>query len=369
MPLPFPLDVLRLTAEVMAIAALFGGCAKAPGAPPLDTPDTPPTRLETAERGLAPLTPRETELRFELAGTVRHLADDIGERNPTQRWELADAADYLAGELETAGYEVERQGHTIDDDVVAQNLIVQVGGGRKGNEIVVVGAHYDSAAGSPGASDATGIAALLALARSLHDFDSLRTLRFVAFGVSHAPHAQTAKMGSMVYAKKLAEAGEEVVAMVGLESLGYYSKTAGSQKPPSGLEGAYPDTGDFVSFVGDMRAGELVGGMMRVFADHASITAREAVLVEPTDGLGASDSWAFAQLGFPAITVTDTGTLRNPGQGTGRDKPDTLDFESAARVVAGLEIALRKLAGEDQPLPQPEDLKEEAKAPDRRTGG
>jgi hypothetical protein len=105
--------------------------------------------------------------------------------------------------------------------------------------------------------------------------------------------------------------------------------------------------------------------MMRVFDEHASITAHEAVLVEPTDGLGTSDSWAFAQLGFAAMAVTDTGALRNPEHGTQRDTPAKLDFERAARVVAGLEIALKKLAGEDQPLPKPEDLKEEEKPGDQ----
>jgi hypothetical protein len=348
-----------IAAVTLLATAVFAGCSRAPDSPAPQVPVAPAESLEAASSDLPPPTPREAELRFELAGTVRHLADEIGERNPTHRWELADAADYLAGELEDAGYPVERQGQPVDDDVVAQNLIVQVPGGRKGNEIVVVAAHYDSALGSPGASEATGLAGWLALARSLHDFDSLRTLRFVAFGVSHAPHAQTPTMGSMVYAKKAADAGEDLVAMIGLESLGYYSQRPGSQRPPAGLEGTYPTVGDFISFVGDVRADELVSGMVRVFADHASIAARDAVLVEPTDGLGASDSWGFAQLGFPAIGVTDTGALRNPDHGTARDTAGSLDFERAARVVAGLEIAVRKLAGHDQPLPKPEELEEQ----------
>ncbi len=350
-------------AATIVLAATIG-CHPAPG-PPAASPAAAAADLPvTAPGGLAPLTPREAELRTELEAIVQHLAGEIGERNPSCRWELADTADYLAGELETAGYAVERQGHPVDDEVVAQNLVVQVNGGRRGNEVVVVGAHYDSASGSPGASDATGIAALLALARSLRDFDSLRTIRFAAFGVSHSPHALTPTMGSMVYAQKVAADGDQVVAMVGLESLGYFSELPGSQQPPSGLEGAYPNTGDFISFVGDMRADELADGMLRAFATHASIAARVDLLVEPTDGLGVSDSWAFSQLGFPAMSVTDTGGLRNPGLGTGSDTSERLDFERAARVVAGLEMALRKLAGSDQPLPHPNDLREPPRPPD-----
>lgn len=355
----------------VAVAAVAGaaGCRPPASAPQHPAPTAAAGELDSAPKGLPPLTPRETELRFELAGTVRHFSEEIGERNPAQPWELADAADYLVGELESAGYSVERQGHPINEDVVAQNLVAEVSGGRQGREIVVVGAHYDSPPGSPGASDATGIAAWLALARSLRDFDSLRTLRFVAFGVSYAPPPQTAETGSMRYAKQAADAKEEIVAMVGLESLGYYSQAVGSQRAPVGLEGAYPDVGDFVSFVGDVRTSELIDGMMRVFADDASIAAKEAVLVEPTDGLGASDSWAFAQLGFPAIAVTDTGALRNPRHGTPKDTAATLDFERAARVVAGLEIAIQKLAGQDQPLPKPEDLQEEEPTKTTASGG
>jgi hypothetical protein len=358
---------LALAHLLAAAVAGAAGCRPPATLPHHPAPAAAANELDSPPEGLPPLTSRETELRFELAGTVRHFSEEIGERNGSQPWELADAADYLVRELEIAGYSVQRQGHPLNDDVVAQNLIAEVRGGRQGREIVVVGAHYDSPPDSPGASDATGIAAWLALARSLRDFDSLRTLRFVAFGVGFAPPAQTAEMGSMRYAKQAADAKEEIVAMVGLESLGYYSQKMGSQRAPAGLEGTYPDAGDFVSFVGDVRASELMDGMMRVFADDASISAREAVLLEPTDGLGAGDSWAFAQLGFPAIAVTDTGALRNPHHGTPKDTPATLDFERAARVVAGLEIAIRKLAGRDQPLPKPEDLQEEE--PTKSTAG
>lgn len=294
---------------------------------------------------------------------MEHLASEIGERNLKQHWELASAVDYLSAELEQAGYTVVREGYALEDESVVQNLVAEHRGGRRGNEVVVVGAHYDSPLGSPGASDATGVAALLSLARSLRGFETLRTVRFVLFGLSHAPHARTPTMASLVYAQKLAAAHTEVSAMVGLESLGYFSTAAGSQHAPAGLEGTYPDVGDFVSFVGDPRADEILDGMQRIFASEASIGARTALLVEPTDGLGGSDSWGFAQAGFAALSVTDTGPLRDVRCGTPDDKPDAIDFERAARVVAGLEVAIRKLAGADQPLPAPESLTETPGAP------
>ena len=340
----------------LSLGAVSALACSAPRPPPASPPSAAPTVAPDPITRAVPLTGRELELRAELEGLTAHLVDTIGERNATAMWELAEAADWVANEFERDGYEVRRQGYAVGDEVMAQNLEVQVRGGRRGDQIVVVGAHYDSPAGSPGASDATGLAALLALSRSLKAFHPLRTLRFVAFGTSQSlTGGDSSAVGSAVYAQAARAAHDNLHAVVSLDSLGYFTDAEGSQQAPAGLEGTVPTRGNFIAFVGDLQASDLADGMLNVFTNEASIAAYDAILITPDPQLGPSDALPFADLGIPAIRVTDTARLRHRGHGTNTDTLDHLDLGRAARVVAGLERALQKLAGKDRPLPSVED--------------
>ena len=97
---------------------------------------------------------------------------------------------------------------------------------RGGAGPIIVGAHYDTVPGSPGADDnASGIAVLLELAAMK------LPVRFVAFA-NEAPYFLGEEMGSFVYARERA-AG--VRAMFSLEMLGYYRDQPGSQRYPAPL--------------------------------------------------------------------------------------------------------------------------------------
>jgi Zn-dependent M28 family amino/carboxypeptidase len=267
----------------------------------------------------------------------------IGPRNTYEPEHLAAAADYVEKAF-AAKYAVERQQYDAGGVTVA-NLIVEIRGTTRPGEIVVVGAHYDSVDGTPGADDnASGVAGMLALARRFADAKPVRTLRFVAWVNEEPPHFQTATMGSYVYARRCRERGERIVAALSLEMLGYYDETPGSQQYPAPLAALYPDTANFIGFAGNIASRSLVNECVKAFRAASTFPAHAAVLPELIPQTGWSDQWSFWQFGWPALMVTDTALYRNPHYHTGSDRPETLDYQRMAAVVEGLVAVVDELA-------------------------
>ncbi len=296
-------------------------------------------------RGPLPaLSAEETALRDELRQHVRQLAGAIGERNVFTPATLDLAARYLEIGFTKAGYKVARQSYTVSGQT-CDNLVAEIPGTTRRGEIVVVGAHYDSVAGTVGANDnATGVAGVLALAKRWADRTPTRTVRFVAFANEEPPFFQTDQMGSLVYAKRCREQGDHIVAMLSLETIGYYSSTNGSQRYPPPMSLFYPSRGDFIAFVGDRASASLVRRCVESFRGQASFPSEGAALPGWMTGVGWSDHWAFWQTGYPALMVTDTAPFRYPHYHTAGDTPDKVDYDRLARVVAGVEKVLAELA-------------------------
>lgn len=296
-----------------------------------------------------PLPPPDDGLRRmadSLKRDVQFLAEEIGERNVSRRPEqLARAEDYISAEFEAAGFSVERQRYDVSG-VSCANLQVAIPGQDRADEVVVVGAHDDSVPGSPAANDnASGVAAVLSLARSFVQAETPRTLRFVAFVNEEAPYAHTLEMGSRVYARGCRQRGENVTAMLSLETIGYYDGRPGSQTYPAPLGMFYPSTGDFVAFVGNTRYGKLVRQTVGAFRRGEQFPAIGGSLPEAISHIGRSDHWSFWQEGYPALMVTDTAPFRYAYYHTPEDTVDKLDFESFARVVRGLGHVVTDLVG------------------------
>lgn len=293
---------------------------------------------------LPPMTAREAAVAASLRKDVQELAGRIGIRTLLDPG-LDQAADYVESRFGEAGYKVRRQVFEVERRPCA-NLEVEIAGGSAASEIVVVGAHYDSVLGCPGANDnATGVAGVLALAGALAGSRPRRTLRFLAFANEEPPFFQTERMGSRVYARRCRQRGENVVAMLSLETIGYYSDAPGSQRYPPPLGLFYPSTGDFIAFVGNVSSRRLVRQVVEVFRQRGSIPSEAGALPAFLPGVGWSDHWAFWKEGYPALMVTDTAPFRYPHYHTTRDTPDRVDFDRCARVVAGLEEVVRILAG------------------------
>jgi hypothetical protein len=302
-----------------------------------------------SRRGPAPpLTHAERNRAVELRRHVTKLASDIGERRATFGDSLRRAERYLADELTPLtsfpGVALRREPVRDAPGDVA-NLVLDLAG-RQPGPLVLVGAHYDSApGGTPAANDnGSGTAAALVLARHLASATHTLPIRFVFFANEEMPYFATSAMGSLAHARGCQQRGEQLRAMLSLETMGYYSDEPGSQRYPAPLSSLYPDRGNFIGFVGNLASRSLVRESIGLFRAHASIASEGAALPAGLPGVGWSDHWAFWQVGYPAIMVTDTALFRDPNYHQLSDTVEHLDFERLARVVVGLEATVLALA-------------------------
>jgi hypothetical protein len=286
----------------------------------------------------------ELALQARLKQDVTELSDKIGPHNEFSYQSLNAARAFLKKSLSDAGYQVREQEYKIKEQSF-YNLEVEKKGTERPNEIVVIGGHYDSAFTSPGANDnGTGAAATLELARIFADLSPKRTIRFVEFTNEEPPFFWTDDMGSLVYAKSLKQKNENVVAMLSLETMGYFSDKAGSQQYPSPMNLLYPNKGNFIGFVGNLGSRELLRRSIVSFRRHNAFPSEGAALPNWVPGVGWSDHWSFWQQGYPGIMVTDTATFRYPQYHTEEDTVDKIDFDRFTRVVAGLVNVIGDLA-------------------------
>jgi Zn-dependent M28 family amino/carboxypeptidase len=280
---------------------------------------------------------------------VQALAGRIGERNLRRAGSLDAAARYLRGVQHDLGLAVEAQEFEVEKTTVA-NLEAALEGGALYDQIVIVGAHYDSVTGSPGANDnGTGAAAILELARLLRHERLPRTLRFVLFVNEEPPYYLGDGMGSRRYARRCRARGEKVVAMLCVETIGYYTDAPESQAYPFPLGLLYPSTGNFIGFVGNLASWGLVRRCIRSFRRHSAFPSEWLAAPGWTVGVGWSDHSSFWEQGYPAVMVTDTALFRYGPYHTSEDTPEKIRYDCMARVVAGLAHVVIDLAREPGP--------------------
>jgi len=279
---------------------------------------------------------------------VKVLASDIGERSVERGSGLDRARAYVIDTLDKAGLDVREQvytykGRSANREVA--NIIATLPGYMELTPPYLVGAHYDTVWGTPGADDnASGVAVLLELAKRAAADPPPVPVTFVAFTLEEPPSFGTDHQGSRVFVKKLKEKGETVAGAIVLEMVGM---TKADQEYPVFLKMAgYPDRGDFIGVVGN--------GNSKGFGEHVVAAMRQnpALPVEtlyvwlngwllPDTRL--SDHASFWDAGIPALMVTDTAYFRNPNYHNPGDKPGTLDYRFMAELVDSLDRALRRL--------------------------
>ena len=293
---------------------------------------------------LPQLTSEELELRDRLSAEVRHLSVDIGDRGLILPQSLHAAQDYLSSYLREQGYTVVERPFVVDGETVS-NLEATLDGTDGTLGQVIVGAHYDSVAGTVGVNDnGTGVAAVLEIARLMRQERVWRTVRFVLFANEEPPYFQTAQMGSRVYAHELRKAGVAVSAMISIETIGFYSDEPGSQKYPPVLNLFYPNKGDFIAFVGNTASRGLVRESVRGFRESTRFPTEGIAAPDDYLGIGWSDQWSFWQEGYPGMMVTDTAPFRYPYYHTANDTVDKVSFDRMARVVEGIHRLVEELA-------------------------
>ena len=292
---------------------------------------------------VAPLTAQERALAGRLHSHVTAIASE--EHNALHPEALARAADYLAAQLGDMAYTVGVQNFDGGDGPV-RNLAVEIKGATAPEQIVIVGAHYDSASGAPGANDnGSGTAMVLELARAFSKSAPQKTLRFVLFANEEPPYFGQNTMGSLVYARRSRQRQENIIAMLSLETVGYFSDEAGSQKYPGIFKPFFPGEGNFIAFIGDLKSRDLL---------HRSLTRFRSVQNFPSEGIAAfpkikgidwSDHSAFWANDYRALMVTDTAIFRYPHYHTRQDAPDKLRYDRMARLFSGVHAVVADLAG------------------------
>jgi len=276
---------------------------------------------------------------------VRTLGGTIGERNLDQPAALRAAADYIRQEWRRQGFEVTEERFEVLGQPCA-NLAVEHKGSRQPGVIVLVGAHYDSVIGSPGANDnATGVAILLEMSQALRREGLARTVRFVAFVNEEPPYFLGEAMGSREHARRARQRGEDIQAMLSLETLGYYSDAPGSQRYPPPFGAFYPKVGNFLAVVGNMPSRGLVVDFLRQFMSVSDFPVEGVATFGWIPGINWSDHWSFWKEGYPALMLTDTAPFRYPEYHSLGDLPERVNRRGFARAAHGIIQAVRRMAG------------------------
>ncbi len=284
-----------------------------------------------------------TDLAERLRAHVGKLAGEIGERNVFRPHALHAAADYLRGQWAAQGYRVVSQSYDTHG-VLSENLEVTLPGVTRPSEIILIGAHYDSVRGSPGANDnASGVAALLELSLALAQTKPARSLRFVAFVNEEPPFFYWGKMGSKVYAKAARARGDDIRLMISLEMLGYYSEEPDSQRYPPLFGFFYPERANFIGFVSNFASRRQLKELVAAFRARSDFPAESLATFEFIPGVAWSDHRSFWREGYPAVMVTDTAFYRYSHYHSQTDTPEKLNYPTMARAVTGLGAALANL--------------------------
>jgi Zn-dependent M28 family amino/carboxypeptidase len=267
----------------------------------------------------------------------------IGERNIWNHQKLTAAADFLEASLVEAGYKVHRQNYQVQDKTCS-NLEAQITGTEQPEQIIIVGAHYDTVYSSPGANDnASGLAATLALARRFIGQKTARTLRFVFFTNEEPPFFMTDQMGSTVYAKSCREKNEQIIAMLSLETIGYYTDQPNSQQYPFPLSLFYPSTGNFLGFASNLSSRKLLHAAIASFRKKCKFPSVGGAYPEFITGINWSDHYSFWKYNYPAIMITDTAPYRYPYYHGPEDTVDKIDYDRLSIVTTGIESVISEL--------------------------
>ncbi|MBI5610235.1 MAG: M28 family peptidase [Deltaproteobacteria bacterium] len=321
--------VAMLAASALLVLAWLGLMTCMPGSA---NPGPPP-----------PLDQPGQVLREALRADVTYLAETIGERSLRVPPQLQASADWLAQQLRAAGWTVTEipytcRGHTV------RNLVAERRGTALPGEIVVLGAHYDSVERSPGADDnASGVAALLAVARALGHSELPRTVRLVAFVNEEPPWFRGPLMGSRIVASAFAKAGDTLSDVLVLDAIGFYCSGDCQAYPPP-LSLFYPSEGRFVAFVGRIQDWWRLRHAVGLFRAAVPMPSEGLAAPRVVPGIDYSDHMAFWDVGYPGLLITDAPTYRNPAYHRSSDLPATLDWERLAWVTRGLIAVVRQLA-------------------------
>lgn len=286
-----------------------------------------------------------------LRSDIQALSVDFAQRNARNRGVLNDAGLWVGMRLAMMGYEADLEQVDENNEQRGFNVIAELRGTTNPDEIIVIGAHYDAEVNTPGADDnASGVAAMLELARRFAGRPMDRTVRWMAYTNEENSNSAGGLMGSFVSARNAQNRNEKIVAMMSLEMLGYYDETPGSQRYPfdqamaARLGMDLPDTGDYIGVVGRFEDRGLIDAIAASMRSTERANVVAAALPAMVSAIWRSDHGNYWLAGYNAVMITDTSEFRTPHYHKPSDTIETLDFDRMAGVVDALEVAVRDLA-------------------------
>lgn len=283
-----------------------------------------------------------------LEETVRRLE---GPRHPRAApTALAAAESLVADELSAAGLHTERQ--SFRHRGKSYNNVVATLPGRDAKQPwLLVGAHFDSVADTPGADDnASGVSVLLEVARHAAQLEPRRTVQFVGFNLEEPQDmVGTYRVGSSRFAERARRERRRYAGALVLEMVGYTDSRDGAQQVPPLVFKQVPATGTFLAAVGDGRSRAL----LRAFDGAARRHVPQLTVVTYGTRLRGwllpltrlSDNASFWDRRYPALMITDTAFLRNPHYHQPSDSADTLDYAFMRCVAQAVLAAVLELSG------------------------
>lgn len=279
-----------------------------------------------------------------LQAHVHKFSVELSPRDESHIENLDQVAAYIKNEFSQTPAVVAEQGYRVEGKSY-RNVIARFG--PETSERIIVGAHYDTAGPLPGADDnASGVAALIELARLLGRHQPPLQVELVAFTLEEPPYFRTTGMGSSVHAESLRQQNMRVRAMFSLEMIGYFSDAPNSQQFPAGvLSGFYPSTGNFIGVVGRLTDWSLVRRTKAAMRDATPLPVYSINAPTLVSGVDFSDQLNYWHAGYSAVMITDTAFYRNRNYHTAQDTEEKLDYKRMAMVVEGVYAAVVELAG------------------------
>lgn len=280
------------------------------------------------------------------------LAIDIGERTISKYDNLLRAGDFIKSYFSEYGHEPSEESYTVKSKKV-YNIITEIKGYEEPEKIIILGAHYDTVEGSPGADDnASAVAGLLEIYRLASKFKFRKTIRFVAFTLEEPPYFQTEEMGSMVHASGCKSRKEKIELMVCLEMIGYADKKYVQRFPNEFFKNKYPLYGDYLAVAGTPSMSDHVFSWKKKYNSHAKHKIFDLIAPASIRGIDLSDHWSFMKNGFPAIMISDTGFYRNSNYHQNTDTADTINHDFLYHNIRNSYLALRDFLNTSDYIPE-----------------
>lgn len=268
--------------------------------------------------------------------TSPHIADVVKIENPP-------SSEHYIHQVFAKYTQVSHQPFKTNTGTV-NNVIAHFGPDTK--QRIVIGAHYDALGSFTNTrtnnDHASGIAGLLELATLLAQQKTLPIrVELVAYALAKGEYFDTKIRGSFHHAETLKRKHHDVVLMLSMDSIGYFSQQPNSQHYPYAfMQFFYPSTGNYIKISGRPQDLLMIRQVKKSFRKIQGLAVQSLTAPELFPSIGLSDNQSYWKQGYAALCITDSATDRKPLYRSNNDLANTLDYATMAKVVQGVGQAI-----------------------------